>query len=297
MTNNDQPLTTDDEEEAEEIEEDVLVIPEDAYTGDVIGGVRLRRAITFANGLFMALFGKGGAGKTTLAAETYKIGKTLLIDAEAGSDVLDDLANEPNLVIADVNGWVEFESVVTSLRQKGVGDYKAIIVDNYSELQDMCETKFDIKGGDRNDLMKYNLVTKAMRRSMKDLRAIARKHKIIVILIFWDWDEKDKDGTFIRKDLMLTPKLRATFPGLCTMIGHVRSTNNNDVRVLDFASNTRTVSKFKRSRKSAAQKVPYEITYKLDNLPLVDIINTIFGRSEWDKDKYKKPPLTRTEPD
>lgn len=279
-------LEDDAENQEEDEEESDLDIPASAYKGFSIAGIKIRRAAVMENGLFMALYGKGGSGKTTLASELYKLFKTLLIDAEAGTDVLEDLRDEENLDIADVESWSQFEKLVSALKTD-VRGYGGIIVDNYSELLDQCENHFGIVGGDRNDLMKYNLVTKAMRRSMKTLRGIARKHKIIVILIFWDADTKD--GERIKKDLSLTPKLKETFPGICTMIGHLEVGVNPDARTLSFAPSPRTVSKFKRSRKAAAQKVPYEITYKVDNLPLVDIINTIQGRGNWPSNSYEKP--------
>jgi phage nucleotide-binding protein len=253
--------------------------------GPKIAGLDIRKAgdRTFL-GIFMALYGQGGSGKTTLAAEVYKVGRTLLLDAESGTDSISHLQNEPNLDIVDIVNYKQFDTLINALKQDS-RDYVNIVVDNLVEIIDFCEDYHGIKGNDSHDLQNYKLVKRDIIHHVKTLRDIARTRGINVIMCAWDADEKDNRGV-VKKDLAFTPALRKEFPGICTIIGHIDVLSDPDKRRLDFAPSPKSVSKFKRSRDSAAIKIPYKVVYDIDHLPLADIINTAKGVSEWPSKKY-----------
>lgn len=238
-------------------------------------------------GIFMTLYGQGGVGKTTLAAELYRLGKTIYADAEAGTDSVAHLGDEPNLDIVDITSWRDFEKFVNALPDAvDTLGYINIVVDNLCELLDRCEEHHGIVGNDAHDLQRYKLVTRDMMRKIRFLRELARTRGINVILIAWDMDTQD--AGVVKKDIAFTPALRKEYPGICTIIAHVAPTNSPDVRQIDFATSRKTIAKFKRPADSTAQSVPWKINYTVDKLPLIDIINTIKGVTEWPSKKYGK---------
>lgn len=237
-------------------------------------------------GACIGLYGQGGAGKTLLAAEVYKLGKSLYLDAEAGTDVIAHLKDEPNLDIIDIDSFRKYQNIIDELK-KDHFPYENIVVDNLSEIMDFGEIHFGIQGNGSHDLQNYKLLTREMIRRVKDLRELSRKYGINVIFLCWDADEKD-DRNVLKKDLALTPALRKEYPGIINILGHVRVLRDPNLRTLDFAPSPKTVAKFRRSPTSLAMEVPFEITYDVDNLPLADVIETIKGRKKWPKDKYKK---------
>lgn len=261
-----------------------ILTPENATK--MLAGLPIRKATRIDRGIFMTLYGQGGSGKTTLSAELYKVGKTLLIDAEGGSDVLSDLEHESNLDIIDVKSYREFSSICDSLTRDLQG-YENIIVDNLCEIIDLCEIHLGIIGNDSHDLSKYKLMTREIMRRIRAFRELTRTRGINVIICCWDADEKDDRGV-LKKDLAFTPALRKEYPGICTIIGHIKVLNNPEIRLLDFAPSPKSVSKFKRSRNAAAQAIPFEIYYSLKNLPLADIVSTIKAEGDWPEKKYPK---------
>lgn len=254
-----------------------------------IGGVELRtNKTTGMRGLIMALYSQGGAGKTLLAGSVAELGLSLYIDAEGGSEVLD--YREEEIHYADCFSYLQFQKIVqglVALYNRGEEPYKNIIVDNLSELLDMCEDMHGIQGDDRMDLQKYNLVKKEFLKRIRALRDIARKHDVNIILLLWDSDERD-ERKVLKKDLALTPKLREKLPGIINIIGHISAVSGKpDMRQLSFEPSPKSVSKFRRSPTSTAMAVPYVIEYSYDKLPLPDIIQAIKGEKEWPKNKYK----------
>lgn len=237
-------------------------------------------------GVCAGLYGQGGAGKTLLAADIYRLGKTLYLDVEAGTDVIEHLKDTDDLDIVDIKAFKTYQNIVDDLK-KDHNPYVNIVVDNLSELLDLCEIHFGITGNGSHDLQNYKLCTREMLRRVKDLRELSRQYGLNVIFLCWDADEKD-DRNVLKKDLALTPGLRKEYPGIINIIGHVRVLRDPNLRVLDFAPNPKTVSKLRRSPTSSAKEVPFEITYDVDNLPLVDVIETIKGRKNWPKEKYEK---------
>lgn len=261
-----------------------------------IGGIPIRTNKTNGlRGLFMGLYAQGGAGKTLLAGSIAELGKSLYIDAEGGSEILDYREEEIDYV--DAFNYKTFQSVVAGLVREydsGEHPYDNIIVDNLSELLDLCEDFMGIVGNDSHDLQRYNLVKKEFLKRIRQLRDIARKYPVNIILLLWDADERD-ERKVLKKDLALTPKLREKFPGIVNIIGHISAVPGKpDLRELSFEPSPKSVSKFRRSPTSSAMEVPYVIQYTYDNLPLPDIIRAIKGEAKWPKNKYVTPSKQST---
>ena len=228
----------------------------------------------------MTLYGQGGAGKTTLAADLAKLGATLHVDAEGGVEAI---SHRDDLDFVELLSWKQFEILSKELQQ-GKHGYKNIIIDNLSELVTMCITQ--IAGPtDSPEIQEYGEMTRKINHHVRLYRDMARIQGINVIFIAWDADEKDDRGV-LKKDLALTPSLRKTVPGVINVIGHVAVLDDPTKRMLNFAPGPRTVSKFRRAGNAQANEVPFQIVYDKDNLPLADVIKTVKGEQKWPATKY-----------
>jgi hypothetical protein len=207
----------------------------------------------------------------------------LHIDAEGGTDAIID---RKGVEVVSVYNWNQYQSVTRELiQQKGSG-YKTICVDNLSEIANLSLTK--IAGPTQGpEIQEWGEMFREVRQKIREYRDLARLYGVNVIFCCWDADEKDDRGV-MKKDLALSPALRKQVPGLTTIIGHVAVLDDPNARLLTFAAGPKTVAKFRRSRTAAAQKIPLQIRYSVDKLPLGDIIDVLKGGKEWDTKKY--PP-------
>lgn len=251
-----------------------------------IGGIEIIKATDIkdvAQGRFFVIYGQGGAGKTTLAGGAAEIGPTLEIDCEGGGDVLQ---GENNVDIVPCYSWRDFEKVTKELLDGDHG-YKNVIVDNVSELVNLDLLR--ISGKDQPEIQEWGEMTRDILHKTREYRdAIARKQGVNVFFLAWDADEKD-DKNVVKKDISFTPALRKEFPGVVTIIGHLGVTRNPALRVLSFAPGPKTIAKFRRAKDTNAQKIPFDIYYGVDNLPMADILRTMNGEQKWPSAKYPTP--------
>lgn len=257
----------------------------------MFAGLKIRKPGDVVNlGVNMTLYAQGGGGKTILVANAARElgGRTLHIDADGGTDVIEDFRDDPNYDIIDIKSYNEFIKISDALK-RDVGGYKNVIVDNLSELVNMAEDWAGVTNeANANNLKNYMKMTGEILDKTRLFRDIARTTGINVFFIAWDADEKDERG-IVKKELDLTPALRKEYPGIVTIIGHIEVLNDPNKRKLNFAPGPKTVSKFRRSTSSKAMEVPFQIFYGLENLPLADVIRTIKGEQSWPKSKYPTP--------
>lgn len=84
----------------------------------------------FISALF---YGRSGSGKTTVAASFPK--PALLIDiSEQGTDSIFDVEG---VDVIQITTWDEFEEIYWMLKKEG--DYKTVILDQVTTLQDLCQ--------------------------------------------------------------------------------------------------------------------------------------------------------------
>lgn len=250
-------------------------------------GLQIRKPNEMAHGTdagyFFTLYGQGGSGKTTVAAEVYELGKTLLMDAEGGSEAVSHI-KDPNLDIVEVFEYKQFNAMSQQLFS-GQHDYKNVIVDNLVEVINLDLRQITGSGTKSPELQEWGTMTREILFKTRQYRDLARLQGVNVFFLAWDADEKDDRG-ILKKDLAFTPALRKEYPGVVTIIAHIRVLDDPTKRMLDFAPGPRTVSKFRRSADSAATKIPFQITYGLNNLPIVDVIRTMRGEQEWPSTRY-----------
>lgn len=124
---------------------------------------------------------------------------------------------------------------------------------------------------------------------------MASKFGMNVVFIFWDTEERDELRR-VKRMFELSPKLQSLMPGALSNIGWVGPIDDKTprMRLLDFMESTKSVSKYRRSADSLAQKIPYQIFYKVDQYPLADIVNLLKGGIEWPRFYDAQRPQTQT---
>ena len=79
------------------------------------------------------IYGRSGSGKTTLASTFPK--KILLLDIhDRGTDSIWDVEG---IDVINVESWLDFEAIYWAL-QKGEHEYKTVVIDTVSNLQDLA---------------------------------------------------------------------------------------------------------------------------------------------------------------
>src|SRR5258706_15429664 len=100
-------------------------------------GLRIDRSKRTENGLFLALFGSGGTGKTTILSDIVRSEHgtpTLLVDVEGGSSSVRHLV-EYGLEIVHVTTWREIVAIRKELDRSH--KYKSVLWDNLSEITNL----------------------------------------------------------------------------------------------------------------------------------------------------------------
>src|SRR5689334_22074062 len=103
-------------------------------------GLTIRRGTRDATqGLFFSISGTGGGGKTTIASEIIYSehgNPALLCDVDASSDSVLHLVDK-GLTIIQPTSWNDVLRITKEFA-RGNSDYKALIWDNVSEIQQLC---------------------------------------------------------------------------------------------------------------------------------------------------------------
>lgn len=230
------------------------------------------------------MYGQGGAGKTTLAASAADSeygARYLHCDAEGGVSAVED---KSNVEVVEIFKYADFKKLTDEVSKHDF-PFKSIGFDNMVEIVGLCLEEITGNSRDQVEIQEWGKMTREILFRVRMLRDAARKNGVNVFLMAWDADEKDDRGV-IKKDLAFTPALRKEYPGIVTVIGHVAVTNDPNKRMLNFAPSPRTVSKFRRAASSAAQKIPFQIYYGMDKLPMPDILAVLRGGKEWPASKY-----------
>lgn len=244
-------------------------------------------------GTVLAIYGKPGSGKTTFCCEASRLGPTMMLDIDGGA--------------ASVQGWPDL-NVMLDLSWKDVKDYTdytaglpgtlpytTYVLDNLSELQARNERAVAGRmkeGADARQIWRAS--TQEMLALVRKWKDIAQRRNVNVLFAIWDKKRKDKEGededtaeSITRTRVGFTPALADTFPGIIDHVGLLRVMGSGR-RLLSFEANDLTDAKFRRSRNSNARKIPLKFSYGEDDAPIVDIIRTLRGDTEWPAAKYER---------
>jgi hypothetical protein len=253
---------------------------------------------TTPKSVFLAVYGVGGSGKTTLCAEVVNAGEdgapALLIDIDRSSSSVVHLQDK-GLNILKISSWNEMKKIKAAI-EKGEGDFQSYIIDNMSELQQLCVKHYAPSGMPQgSDALKlWGTITADMMEFVRDMRTACYSQGKNLLMVLWEETEKDQLTDRVRIKVLLTPKFGAAFPGMATLVGRltVPGTARSDyVRLLDFAPDERLDTKFRVSPTEAAADMPMQLWVKRGSNFMVDLINTVKHGKPFPKDKYSKPGL------
>lgn len=245
-------------------------------------------AATFqSSGAFMFLYARGGGGKTTLAASLHASDQdspVVIFDAEGGSKVVNDI---PDVQVIPVKTWKDLDDLEDQIKRTPVLPWKTIILDNESEFCQLCVNAVTGNEEDQVTQPEWGSVQRKMLAHVRFYRDLAAQRGINVIMICWDVTERDETNKLVAK-LNFIPSLQKSLPGVVDIIGYIQGIDNDpDHRILDFSFSTKTDAKFRRNTSDAARSIPLKLVYGLDNLPLIDIMNSLKRGEKFPADKYQ----------
>lgn len=246
-------------------------------------------------GLFLALFGIGGSGKTSIAANIVKSkygAPALLVSADKSYTSVTHLRSE-GLDIIDVDSWQEIDKIKRAL-EKGDHKYKSVIWDNLSEILRLCIKRNAPSGMPEGSaaLKTWGQITSQMMEFVAGIRILTVTQCMNVITVLWEETEKDELTQLIRYKVNLTPKLGAAFPGMVAMVGRLTvpgNANNGYIRKLDFSPSEKTDAKYRVAPTEAAAKIPMVLYLRGDNTFLKDFLSTVHDGTPFPVDKYGPP--------
>lgn len=245
-------------------------------------------------GLFMAIYGTGGSGKTTVLSEIVLSEHgtpAILADAEGGSSSVRHLRKN-GLTILHPTSWSEVKRIKRDLEKPGHG-YKAAIFDNLSEMLALLVKEKAPTGMPEGSgaLKIWGQITAEYQEFIRELRNLTLKG-IHVLFVLWEENPKEESTGTIHKRVNLTPKLAAAFPGMVTMVGNMTvpgTASNGYVRKLSFAPSEKTDSKFRVAPTDEASKIPLELWLDGNTHFMKDFLATVIDGVPFPVEKYGKP--------
>lgn len=245
-------------------------------------------------GMFMALYGTGGGGKTTTASEAVlspHASPGLLVNVDGSfSSVLH--LREKGLDIVTPTTWAQVKAI-TRMIDSGDHKYKSIIWDNLTELQTLClKVKAPSGFPEGSDALKVWGTTNAeCMEFVRKRRDVAVSQGLHTFIILWEEVEKDDLTGLIRRKVQLTNKFSTAFPGMATMVGRITVPGKapHYTRLLSFAPSEQTDAKFRVAPTDAAVNIPLELYLNKDTHFVVDFLAATIDGVKFPSHKYAKP--------
>lgn len=252
----------------------------------VIPGLDIKYSSDYVNlGTNWTFYGQGGAGKTTLPASLNgtEFGPVFFLASESGISVVQD----KKIPYADMAKWSDMEKLLNAFKGPNPPAIKSVVLDNLSEMLSICIHMVAPSGQPTQP--EWNKITNYMCDMVRDFRDLTKRMDLNVFFLAWDADERDELQA-VKKDINFTPALRKAFPGIVDTVGHIAVLDRRpDMRKISFAPSPKTIAKFRRAPTANARKIPFEIYYTLDNMPLVDILRTMKTDQPWPTERYPVP--------
>lgn len=257
-------------------------------------------------GICIAISGAKGAGKTLMASNA------------ADCDLVKQRAGDPNMPVLylDVEGgmrtvrhrndcefrkitdWKSYEKFVDKLVEAPELPWGCIVIDNTSELAELCLA--DAMGAKKDpEWAEYRRLTQNMTTQVRKLRDLARNRGIVVIFNVWDFTQTDDTGNIRKVSLDMTPRLMGRFTGAVDMVAWLEVLDDEPpcTRVLHLAGNQRVMAKFRRAPVGPEADIPFDLYWRNPedpkNNPLVSLLDTLLGGKPWPIDRHKAPTGVR----
>lgn len=245
--------------------------------------------------IFLAIYGVGGSGKTTLCAEIVNHPEgtpALLVDIDRSSGAVTHL-QEKGLHIIKISTWTEAVKIKDAFK-KGGHEWKGLIWDNISELLALCIRHYAPSGMPEGNaaLKLWGMITADMMEFVRDIRTYCTRDGVNLFMILWEETEKNELTQRIRTKVLLTPKFGAAFPGMATDVGRlsvVGNARNDYVRLLDFSPDEDYDKKIRVAPTDAGAKIPLKLYLKAGSNFVVHYLDTIRFGTPFPVEKFEKP--------
>lgn len=166
----------------------------------------------------MLIFGTPGSGKTVLAGcaeHVPQMAPVLFIDVDAGRSTLNGIA--PSVHFIKLRNWGTLYDVVDFLESPQGSIFKTIVMDNLTELTELCLADIVKDTVDGMPTIKHwNELNTRIRNMIRTFRSLGRN----LILIAWEDYKKDEVG-----DRSIAPSLRGKLttqiPGMVSISGRL----------------------------------------------------------------------------
>lgn len=183
--------------------------------------------------LAMLVYGRSGTGKTTFASTFPK--PALLIDVrEKGTD---SISNVEGVDVIRLETWAEFEEVYWYLKKEG--KYKSVIIDQVSQLQDICMEHAMVEEG--KEVMSQRLwgtVSGLMKNWLLNYRDLV-EDDINVLFIAHDRTTESDIDSGDQIDPSVGPRLMPSVAG--TLNGSVKAIGCTYIREVILEGETRRI--------------------------------------------------------
>lgn len=238
------------------------------------------------------IYGQGGVGKTTAVADlaTSKFVKrgTLWLNMDAGEDSIRYLIKQGTIQNMPIETWGKLEKVTDAYANEQPWDL--VCIDNLSEGQakDLDTITNHTNMPEIQDYGKSQAHVLALTRKWVN---IAEKNGILVFILMWQSEVKNERTGITKSELHLTKKLAESMGGVVGCVMHLTTENDRDVtrHISIGGSSQQTAAKFRRDKTDTnAWTIPYDIYYRRDQTPLVDMMDTLYNGVPFPAERYAR---------
>lgn len=191
--------------------------------GKMLAGLKVTRVGDREHNTNMLIYGDYGVGKTRLAcsaAAVEEMSPVLLIDMEAGTLSVRD--HYPDVEMVRVTTIHEFQAAYDWLRSEGAGEYKTVILDSLTEIQNFMMTgtmkQVHAEDPDRDPDIpgwpEYRKNLEQVRRLVRAFRDLPC-HTIMTALEDYDKDETTRKTAFMP---LMTGKAQKEIPAFFDLL-------------------------------------------------------------------------------
>lgn len=193
----------------------------EVFTPRSFAGLRVQRAAERPFTFNMLLYGDAGVGKTYLAGSADAVPemrKVLYLDCESGANTLK--AAWPEVDVIEINTWTDIQDVYEGLLAGG-HDYKTVVVDSLTELNDYCIDRVAqearIKKPDFDDVLEIFHWNKVASRMLRLIR-VFRDLPMCTIFVAHMVDDKDPKSGKLVKQPLLSGQLKKKLPTIPDLV-------------------------------------------------------------------------------
>lgn len=254
--------------------------------------VRTAKQATKRGGVFI-IYGQGGVGKTTavadLATSKFVQHGTLWLDMDAGTDSIENLIRTEVIQSIRVTTWAQLQKITDNYANEQPWDL--VCLDNLSEGQSLDLAAITGNTARIVEIQEYGVSQVHVLSLVRKWRNIAEANGILVFILLWQQEVKNDRTGVVKNELHLTKKLAEAMGGVIGCVMHLTTESDRDVtrHISIGGASAVTAAKFRRDKTDDnAWTIPYDIYYRRDQTPLIDMMETLFNGVPFPAAKYAR---------